>query len=92
LRVTEIGSRFVQRELQIAPLESTQSLFHKEWTQEITNVCHSAGSLTVEELIEKVKKVPFSTEVTFQHIARLIKYGILEMENDKPGARYPTGE
>jgi glycosyltransferase involved in cell wall biosynthesis len=81
VRVTELGRRFLQGDLRIAPLEQGHPRA-PSLSRELAVAYDVKGAATVGALIEEVKPrlEGVAPADTFLHISRLIKYGVFELE------------
>jgi D-inositol-3-phosphate glycosyltransferase len=82
VRVTELGRRFLQGDLRIAPLEQGHPRA-ASLSGEVIAAYDAKGAATVGALVEEVKNelAEVAAGDTFHHISRLIKYGVLELDS-----------
>jgi D-inositol-3-phosphate glycosyltransferase len=89
VRITHLGRVFVNGDIRIRPLATDVVPFTAKLTLQIATSCQYENSIPVAELIENMRKSSdASDEIIFHHIARLVKYGILEVSPGE-GPREP---
>jgi glycosyltransferase involved in cell wall biosynthesis len=85
IRLTPIGQRFLDGKLRLEPLASDVFLFQAGLNRRIADSCNATEDVTIGTLIEKLDQLEGATpEAIFQHITRLMKYGVLELRRDSP--------
>lgn len=79
VQLTTTGRQFLKRELKIKPLDMDIHPFAARLNHQIAEACDSESQIQASALIAKLSSDLQSPESVFQHVARLIKYGVLKI-------------
>lgn len=80
LKLSSLGRKLVTGKLPLQAFRHTELAHIPEVYKVILKACQNSEEITVQECIQKIgDKYPASDETIFQYLARLLKYGILEL-------------
>jgi D-inositol-3-phosphate glycosyltransferase len=79
--ITSHGRNFVGKELGLMPLNRDLESFSQKLIHQIASVCEQKGGVRIADVIESLGNGSgLSSEIIFQHVMRLMKYGVLELQ------------
>jgi D-inositol-3-phosphate glycosyltransferase len=82
VKITSHGRNFLDKELELTPLNHDLRSFSQKLNYQIASVCEREGELKIVDLIKSLGNGSgLSREIIFQHVMRLMKYGVLELQH-----------
>jgi len=80
VRITSQGRDSVEKWLKLTPLTRDLGSFRKELSHQLVAVCEREGELRIADLTKSLSNgAEYSPEIIFQHVMRLMKYGVLDL-------------